>query len=310
MPERAFPAELRKHCARFESISKVCEGTRINRQQFNKYLAGQAFPSARNLRKICAFLGVSEAELLTGQAHATRREGVRPQTAARDKFFSAIPEIDFVAPDHPIASRAGEWLRRGSPTAHNVLPAGHYECYFPLQCSSDLLLRTLLTLKLQGGRMSFVRRTYLNTIENGDRFAMRAKHHGIAVATARETFLIGSNMLPPHQPSILSIQSQPIAGRVYFTGLSLTCGLENQVATTVILQYLGSEKFARHALSRLGTVSRTDSTLDPVVARLAKAQADAGQSQIQWLDAKGLLAGTLAGGPNLARSKADRRLFG
>lgn len=312
MPVRAFAVELRKQCARFESISKVCEGTAINRQQFNKYLAAQAFPSARNMRKICQFLGVSEEQLLSGKTAASRAAhtaGERP--ALKDPFFRTGPEIDSAWNDNLGSEDVGEWLSRApGRTEPRPLPAGHFACYFPLHPSSDLLLRSLLTLKMQGGRMTFVRRTYVNTIEGGERFAMRAKHHGLVVSTARETFMFGTNTLPPHQPSILSVQTVPITGQNYFTGLALTRGLESQVATTVVLQYLGAERFARHALAELGTVSRWDSSLDPVVARLTQAQAAAGQSHIQWLDVKSLLAGNLTGGSNLVRSKEDRRLVG
>ena len=307
----AFSAELRRQCSKFPSISKVCEGTGINRQQFNKYLAGQAYPSARNMRKICHYLAVSEEQLLSGQTSASTVPAGSAHPLAAHGLYGRQDEIDLGYQDHPDVESAGEWLCRGpGPARPAPLPAGHFHCYFPLHRSSDLLLRSLITLKIQVGRMIFVRRTHFNIREGGDRFASRAKHQGIVVSASRETFLIGSNTLPPHQPSILSFQTEPVAGRVYYTGLALTRGPESQMATTVILHYLGSEKYARHALANLGTVSRTDSSLDPVVARLTQAQAEAGQSHIQWLDARSLLTGSLAGGSNLAQSKAGHRLYG
>ncbi|WP_421696749.1 hypothetical protein [Aestuariivirga sp.] len=219
--------------------------------------------------------------------------------------------IDLESQDLPDVEDAGEWLCRGPrPARPAPLPSGHFECYFPLHPSSDLLLRSLITLKMQAGRMTFVRRTHFNICDGGDRFASRAKHQGIVVSASRETFLIGSNTLPPHQPSILSFQTEPVAGRVYYTGLALTRGPESQMATTVILHYLGTEKFARNTLANLGTVSRSDPSLDPIVARLTQAQAEAGQSHIQWLDTRSLLTGSLAGGSNLAQSKAGHRLVG
>lgn len=51
-------------CSYFPSIAEVCRRLDINRQQFNKYLAGDSHPSRHNMRRICDFFGVSESELL------------------------------------------------------------------------------------------------------------------------------------------------------------------------------------------------------------------------------------------------------
>ena len=86
MPFTAFSKELREHCMRIGSIARVCKGTGINRQQFNKYLAGQTLPSARNMWKICDYLGVSVEHLMVDQATAPPGE---------NSLFNS--EIDFSA---------------------------------------------------------------------------------------------------------------------------------------------------------------------------------------------------------------------
>jgi len=60
----AFRQNLALLCSYHPSIAEVCRRLEINRQQFNKYLAGNSHPSRRNMRRICDFFGVSEAELL------------------------------------------------------------------------------------------------------------------------------------------------------------------------------------------------------------------------------------------------------
>ena len=67
-----FRQNLALLCSYFPSISEVCRKLDINRQQFNKYLAGSAHPSRRNMRRICDFFGVSEAELLMEPASSRR----------------------------------------------------------------------------------------------------------------------------------------------------------------------------------------------------------------------------------------------
>ncbi len=50
--------------AHYRSVAEVCRRIGINRQQFNKYLSGNAVPSLHNLKRIGDFFGVEESELL------------------------------------------------------------------------------------------------------------------------------------------------------------------------------------------------------------------------------------------------------
>src|SRR3546814_16222778 len=64
MSDEVFAENLRLLCSYYESVSAVCRRLGMNRQQFNKYLAGHSMPSRHNLRRICAFFGVEEAEIM------------------------------------------------------------------------------------------------------------------------------------------------------------------------------------------------------------------------------------------------------
>lgn len=59
-----FRVNLSLLCSYHASIAEVCRKLSFNRQQFNKYLSGQSRPSRSNMRRICDFFGVTEAELL------------------------------------------------------------------------------------------------------------------------------------------------------------------------------------------------------------------------------------------------------
>jgi transcriptional regulator with XRE-family HTH domain len=56
-------ANLRYLCGFHRSVAEVCRRLEINRQQFNKYLAGANLPSDYNLRKICRFFEVGPEAL-------------------------------------------------------------------------------------------------------------------------------------------------------------------------------------------------------------------------------------------------------
>ncbi|QFT79936.1 hypothetical protein FIU89_04870 [Roseovarius sp. THAF27] len=55
---------LRYLCAEKPSVAQVCREIGINHQQFSKYLAGRARPSAHNLRRISTYFGLDDAQLL------------------------------------------------------------------------------------------------------------------------------------------------------------------------------------------------------------------------------------------------------
>ena len=59
----AFAQNLKWLCDGQPSIASVCRDTGINRQQFNRYLAGTAVPSAQVMRVICVKFGVAEASM-------------------------------------------------------------------------------------------------------------------------------------------------------------------------------------------------------------------------------------------------------
>ena len=86
-----FSRNLSLLCGYYPSIAEVCRKLGVNRQQFNKYLAGQSRPSRHNTRKICDFFGVTEAELLSDPAYfedmiALRRRPVDDARLAKPLF--------------------------------------------------------------------------------------------------------------------------------------------------------------------------------------------------------------------------------
>lgn len=56
--ETAFITNLRRACATMPSVSQFCREHGFNRQQFNRYIAGQSHPSPNNLRRIAQGFGL------------------------------------------------------------------------------------------------------------------------------------------------------------------------------------------------------------------------------------------------------------
>lgn len=73
-----FPANLRHMTSYYRSIAEVCRRIPINRQQFDKYLAGTTQPSLHNLKRMADFFGVEESEFLLPHADFIRMVMGRP----------------------------------------------------------------------------------------------------------------------------------------------------------------------------------------------------------------------------------------
>ncbi len=89
-----FNANLGLLCSYRPSIAEACRRLGINRQQFNKYLAGQTRPSRANMRKICDFFGVTEAEILLEHPQFEQMILLRRQPAERAGLGKPLHHIE------------------------------------------------------------------------------------------------------------------------------------------------------------------------------------------------------------------------
>ena len=85
MSREDFRENLRLLCSYYDSVSEVCRRLGINRQQFNKYLAGRALPSHHNLRRMCEFFGIEEGEIFLPPRRFLEIVDVRPRRRATDE---------------------------------------------------------------------------------------------------------------------------------------------------------------------------------------------------------------------------------
>jgi len=87
-------ANLSLLCSYYPSIAEVCRKLAINRQQFNKYLAGSARPSRHNMRRICDFFGVSEGELLMEPGQFEEIIALRRKPMQQEELSKPLRHLD------------------------------------------------------------------------------------------------------------------------------------------------------------------------------------------------------------------------
>jgi transcriptional regulator with XRE-family HTH domain len=81
-------------CSYFPSIAEVCRKLDVNRQQFNKYLAGDSHPSRHNMRRICDFFGVSESELLMEPQQFAEMVSLKRKPLRQEELSKPLRHLD------------------------------------------------------------------------------------------------------------------------------------------------------------------------------------------------------------------------
>ena len=245
-----FPANLAFACSLYPSIAHVCRRVGINRQQFNKYLAGQVRPSRHNMRRICDFFGVTESELLLEEGRLADLLSLR-----RDR------RNDVVMPAYvPMIER----LVRLSASLDRYV--GCYYRYFYAFSYPGRIIRSFAVLSERDGRY------YWKNIERQRQQGQAAevsKYDGMA-------FHLGERiMLVEHETLLASSITEMMLYPSYRSGVDYLVGLQTggplkrgrmPSASTVMLEYLGRDVDYRRAMARCGTFAPGE--LDERVVRL------------------------------------------
>lgn len=177
---QSFAERLRAACLTVGPIAEICRRSGINRQQFNKYLAGKVMPSAATLRRICSVIGVLEHTLFEGPAFSAGSDNIGILRPLATLYGGAVRQrLDFHVPE---------------------VESGAYMLYFHLPATPDMLLRSALFIRDIGAAKSFVRVTKFQN-PGSEKAVVQGLHKGLVMASKSEIYLLGLNRLTPHQLS-------------------------------------------------------------------------------------------------------------
>jgi transcriptional regulator with XRE-family HTH domain len=287
-PLKNFSANLKRECSRFNSIAEICRGANINRQQFNKYLAGDHLPNPRTRKRLCEFLGVEEDQMFLAPASMSAAQpGVgRTRLSSKELTAQAIAIANLL-------QSFGYDVSGGSVTNNE----GYYGCYFPLQGIPGMVVRTIIKVKKHDTISFFVRHTSFSSIRFPNRRLAKNRHMGLVVSKDGLTYFIGIKTEEPNHFSYLAFDSKDKFGKDVFVGLGMTQGSDGPMASRICLEYCGREFSAGKALARsLGVMKSTDSTV-PFVANLVfqpTAESSNAQLVLPRVEETGLLAAMMS----------------
>jgi transcriptional regulator with XRE-family HTH domain len=212
-----FAENLRRKSAEFGTIADVCRGVGVNRQQFNKYLAGAAVPNAITLRKICQFLGIQERELFLENGIGQNSIIVPPVMPRRGPlgFFQfAANNFDFEV---------------------NDLEVGLYECLMPLVEVPGMVMTSLILVQQSSRQKEFVRLTRTSISTRHPKLVVRGRHKGVIFANNSEIYFLGVNRYPPHQVSFIVFKRTGSTAVGFNKGTMMTQGLNGPVSPKVCI---------------------------------------------------------------------------
>ena len=254
MTKDSFSSNLAYACSLFPSISEVCRRININRQQFNKYLAGSVRPSRHNMRRICDFFGVTESEILLDP----------PRFAALISLRKSSPRSSAL-PQHLLAI---EKLHRLSGELDRY--TGWYFRYFYTFGYPNKITRSLAVISEHDGR-----HLWKNIERRGDRdLAMErfvGKYDGLAFYLGHRIHIMEYDAINFGSITQLilhpSFSARPGYLRGIQTGGSMRRG-RKPAASAVVLEYLGTQIDERRALERCGILE--PDCIDDGIKRLIK----------------------------------------
>ncbi len=238
MDDDPFATNLAYACSLLPSIAEVCRRIAINRQQFNKYLAGSVRPSRHNMRRICDFFGITESEILLDPARFAALISLRksaPRGAGLPQHLFAIEKL------HRLSGELSRYT-------------GWYFRYFYTFGYPGRITRSLAVISERDGRHLWKnierRSTHDQTMERsvgkyeGLAFYLGHRIHIVEYEKLNAGSITQLMLYPSYSPRpshLLGVQ----------TGASMRRG-HKPAASSVVLEYLGKQIDHRRALARCG----------------------------------------------------------
>ncbi len=250
----AFAENLVYLCGLHASTAEVCRRLGINRQQFNKYLAGASRPSRHNMRRICDLWGVTEAEILSEPLQFRELVSLRRQPAGD----GALPEI---------YAHVERLFRASAPLDRYV---GYYYRYFYSFGRPGRITRSLASIARVDGRYLW-KNVERARLREGEPKHSVAKYAGAAFLLANRIHIVEHEALM--QSSITQMTLYPS----YRVDVGDLLGIQTggpvrrgrqPGASRVLLRYLGRRIDTRKALRATGIFDPAE--IDPTVASLVR----------------------------------------
>lgn len=252
--ENDLVENLRLACSMRRSISQLCRDIGINRQQFNRYINGEARPSAHNMARIAEAFGMSARDFsLPARVFEERLRRVA----------NPVPEGGILSAGFPGDLAA---LRRH---------LGYYQTYHLSPSWPKLVVCSCARLHEEHGS---VRVKSIERIFDGENEIRQfSKYVGMAAFWRNRIFVVERSI--GRQPMVSQTILVPfeVHQRVYLRGTTMGVSWRKEnlpYASRVIWRYLGTNPDKRQLLARCGVLAEASRQLPVMVRNFLEAPID------------------------------------
>ncbi len=252
-------ANLRELCGERGSIAQVCREVGINRQQFSRYLTGDAVPNKTNLAKICRFFGVDEDDLIQNPTDLRGEPGAQslpPQVMARwSRIFDNLISS-------PLPS----------------LPDGAYFLHYGFNEEGAEIARSAMFIRTDGPLKTFRRITNISTVKPGTMHFYHGDHTGIVLERRHWFYLVGMAADGREEPSLVTVQWMGVTPPL-LSGTAMVVGISDPMVLPVIIEPLPDTRNVRETLAGCGMYSQDT----PEIAQIIKSSLQVQRRKMQQM---------------------------
>jgi transcriptional regulator with XRE-family HTH domain len=257
-PHRQFADNLRALCARHGSIAAVCAAIGMNRQQFNKYLAGSTLPNAPALERICSFFRIDPA-----------------------KLFQPEPTAPVTPPAEAWASLNLDAMRL------TTLRPGCYHLYMPWRREASKCLRAALIVYRKDGLTLFARYNKYRVPGLRQRYFVWGRQDGIVLEQGKLRYLAATQHKGAGGMSLVSFGVEGTLNDDFISGLALEMDPSGSpVAVRATLEYRGDASLLRRTISEACILPLSDPSIAEEVRQSVSGPAP---GRVPYLEAFSLL---------------------
>jgi len=242
-----FADNLAYLCSHHASIAEVCRRLAINRQQFNKYLSGRSRPSRANMRRICDFFGVTEAEIMMEPSQLRSLVSVRVRPVAEEALSGPMAHLDRIA--------------RKSASLDRY--AGYYFRYFYSFSNPGQIMKSLGRLYIRDGRCWWKNIELIRDRGAGPARAL-AKYEGAAFFLTNRIYIIEYETMQANCLTQVTLYPS------YHSRIGQLAGIQTggptrrgrrPGASKVLFEYLGQNIDVKKALYACGLFAPEDAAI-------------------------------------------------
>lgn len=248
-----FSENLRILCSYVRSVSHVCRQLDINRQQFARYLNGETLPSQYNLRKICDYFGVEEAEIFI--ATDEFRQLISPQGGTRRKRPQSIVEtLDLPLTESTTAARY----------------VGYYYRYLRSVEYPGCIIKAAVRVYMERDRVRTKAIERLKPEKQDRRRFETYKYNGILLVLADRIFMVETDILLRNaitETILYPTHKHPMT-YLYGDAFGITSGVSREpYMTPMLYEFVGTQVALRRFLSECGLYEEQSPSIHDDVRR-------------------------------------------